>query len=541
MIVAVACSGTSAPAPAPNPPRPRPVDARALDAAVDAAAVAPALGGACSKARACDGDRMCFPLPGGYCTSFCGLTGGPCEDGACVETPRAGELCLARCGSDADCRVAEGYLCDPQWNACMIPNTATIVPRSCPAPAGLARDPAFAPSTALSSASSPGLYQLEPSAVVADDGSLVALYLTRGPITEGNALGLARIDAANRVSQLALSTGRESAFDPWLARDARGTLYAVWLGFDGRSEHQEIALATSTDRGTTWSKPVPVHEPGDCAADEPDCLDKPMIAVGPDPQHRGSEIVYVVYSASGLRVRASRDHGATFGPPRTPLVGIYGDLAVGADGTLHLVTVNGGPGGAYGSADQTVEYASSSDGGATFTDPLRVSGSGESIPFFFSNPSVALDNARRWIYLVYARGTRDAKWDLVVAASKDKGKTWKRTRIGDDPACAIHMVPNLAVDPKTGLLHVAWYDSRGPRFAHAVCTPGAATCKQVGRINDVPFAALSTVRHGAKWIGEYESLVIDNARRILHATWSQPVDEAGKIVTRIFHARARLP
>jgi len=484
---------------------------------------------------------MCSPLPGGYCTSFCGLTGEPCDDGTCVETPRAGELCMAKCSSDAECRVAEGYVCDPQWQACMIPNTATIVPRICPAPVGLARDPAFAPATALSTASSPGLYQLEPSAVVADDGSLVALYLTRGPIQEGNALALARIDAANRVSQQAFSTGRQSAFDPWLARDRAGKLYAVWLGFDGRSDHQEIAMATSTDRGATWSTPVPVHEAGDCSADEPDCLDKPMVVVGRDPQRRSEEIVYVAYAASGLRVRASRDHGVTFGPAQTPLIGIYGDLAVGSDGTLHLVTINGGPGGAYGSADQTIEYASSRDGGTTFTAPQRISRTGESLPFFFANPSIALDDARKWIYLVYTRGTRDAKWDLVVAASKDQGKTWKRTRIGDDPACAIHMVPNLALDPKTGLLHVAWYDSRGPRYAHAVCTPGAATCKQVGRINDVPFAALSTVRHGAKWVGEYEALVVDNARRILHATWSQPVDENGKTVTRVFHARAKLP
>ncbi len=448
---------------------------------------------------------------------------------------------MAKCSSNADCRAAEGYACDPLWKACMIPNGGTIVPQVCAAPAGLARDPAFAPATPLSTATSPGIYQFEPSAVLATDGSLVALYITRGSIMEGNALGLSQIDAANRVTQVPFTTGRASAFDPWLARDARGKLHAVWLGFDGRSQHQQIAFATSTDRGATWTTPVAVHEASDCPADEPDCLDKPMIAIGPDPQRKGEEIIYVAYAAEALRIRASRDHGATWSTPTTPLVGIYGNMTVGADGTLHVVTLNGGPNGAYGSADQMIEYAASSDGGATFTKPQQISGGGESLPFFFSNPSIAVDSARKWIYLAYTRGTRDAKWDLVIAASKDGGKTWKRTRIGDDPACAIHMVPNLALDPKTGQLHVAWYDSRGPRYAHAVCAPGAATCKQVGRINELPFATLSTVRHSAKWIGEYETLVIDNARRVLHATWSQPVDENGKIVTRIFHARAKLP
>jgi hypothetical protein len=161
------------------------------------------------------------------------------------------------------------------------------------------------------------------------------------------------------------------------------------------------------------------------------------------------------------------------------------------------------------------------------------------IPFFFSNPSVAVDDRRRIIYVAYARGGRDAKWDIVVAASRDAGLTWRRTKIGDD--CAIHMVPNIAVDAQSGTVHLAWYDSDGGgRFAHATCPAGAASCTAWGAINSVPFAALSTVRHGSKWIGEYESLVIDDKRRVLHAVWTQPVAEGGKIISRIFHAAAKL-
>ena len=145
-----------------------------------------------------------------------------------------------------------------------------------------------------------------------------------------------------------------------------------------------------------------------------------------------------------------------------------------------------------------------------------------------------------WPVVAYARGGRDARWDIVIAASKDAGKTWSRTALGD--GCAIHMVPNLALDPTTGTLHVAWYDSDGAvgRFAHATCAPGAAACVQRGAINDAPFAALSTVRHGAKWIGEYESLFVDDKRRVLHAVWTQPMLENGRIFSRIVHASAKL-
>ena len=215
--------------------------------------------------------------------------------------------------------------------------------------------------------------------------------------------------------------------------------------------------------------------------------------------------------------------GELLGPPVTALEGIYGNAVVGSDGRLHIVALNGGPLGAFGSADQKVEYRCRRTPACRSRSRSRSARRDEMLPFFFSNPSVAVDDARHWIYVAYARGGRDAVWDIVIAASKDGGKTWKRQTIGD--GCAIHMVPNLALDARTGTLHVAYYDSEGaPRFAHATCTPGAAKCTVKGAINATPFAALSTERHGTKWIGEYESLVIDDKRRVLHAVWTQPVD-----------------
>jgi hypothetical protein len=490
---------------------------------------------------------MCGPLPGGYCTSFCGAAGtGPC-DGVCVATPRAGELCLAPCTSDEACRVNEGYICDPVWRACMPPNSAAMVPRTCAAPSGPARDPAFGAVDKLATSASPGLYQFEPSAVLADDGGLSTVFITRGKVMAGNVLGSARIDGTGKVfADQPFGGGRTTNFDPWMARDSKGTLYAVWLAFDKRDD-QQISLVTSRDRGATWSAPAAVQEPEDCKG-SPDCLDKPMIAIGPDPAKRGAEIVYVMYAAEGLRVRASRDGGATFGKTSTALAGIYGNPAVGTDGRLHIVTLNGGPRGAYGDASHKIEYVVSSDGGATFGKTSTVSGLDEKLPFFFSNPSIAVDDRRGLVYVVYTRGGRDGLWDLVLATAKLKdayGKLvepkWTRVRIGDDPPCATHMVPNVALDPTTGDLHVAWYDSRGGgRFARAVCATGGATCKQTGRINDAPFAALSTERHGPRWIGEYQSLLVDDKRRLLHAVWSQPVEENGVVAARIFHAAAKL-
>ncbi len=490
-----------------------------------------------------------MPAPGGYCASVCGVAGTACPDGTCVETSRAGELCMKGCTRDADCRAAEGYLCDPVWKACILPNAAAIVPKRCPAAPGAARDPAFGPSVALSTAAGPGLYQFEPSTVLAEDGGLVTMYATRSKAGDPNVLGISRVSGRGVPTiDVAFRSDRSNHFAPWLARDAKGTVYAVWLGFDGhddgREDRPQIGFAASKDGGVTWSAATSVNTEGDCEDREQGCLDKPMVIVGPDPARRGGEIIYVTYAAGdGLRVRASRDGGATFSAAVTPLAGGYGNPAVGADGRLHISALEGGPLGALGSADHKVQYVMSADGGRTFTRPKTLSGRDEMLPALFSNPSIAIDGRRGWIYAAYTRGGRDAVWDLVVLASKDRGQTWKRTRLGDDPACAIHMVPNLALDPTTGTLHIAWYDSRGGngRYAHATCTVGAARCTQAGAINDVPFAALSTERHGPKWIGDHESLLVDDRRRTLHAVWSEPVDEGGKVVARIFHATAKLP
>src|SRR4029453_10125675 len=98
------------------------------------------------------------------------------------------------------------------------------------------------------------------------------------------------------------------------------------------------------------------HEPGDCQPAARDCVGRPQLALGPDPARRGGQVLYLVYAAQGLRVRASRDGGATFGPARTALAGGYGNALVGFDGRLHVIAVTGGPLGGYGSADQRIEY-----------------------------------------------------------------------------------------------------------------------------------------------------------------------------------------
>ncbi|HEY5949480.1 MAG TPA: sialidase family protein, partial [Kofleriaceae bacterium] len=323
--------------------------------------------------------------------------------------------------------------------------------------------------------------------------------------------------------------------DARLARDRKGTLYAV--SADGK----QIQLATSTDRGATWSAPIAVSDPADCEERAGDCVERPLIVASVDAKTK-ADVLYVIYAAGdhGARVRSSRDGGKTWAQGPIALAGSYGS-AVASGGKLHLAMLAGSALGAYGSAQQVIEYTASSDGGATFREPVTVSARDEMLPYWFANPSLAVDDRRKWLYVAYARGGRDAAWEIAIAASKDNGVTWKRTKLAGN-GCAIHMVPNLALDAATGTLHVAYYDSEGApgRFVHATCGPGATKCKLVGSINSTPFATLSLARHTSKSVGDYASLVVDDKRRLLHAVWAQPVDETGKAIARVFHGTAKL-
>jgi hypothetical protein len=536
--------------PGPKTPRPQgPADA----AAVDTGAPGPR-GAACTPsetdlAGTCTTGLVCMPqAPGGYCLSFCGATGSACETGGvCSESPRAGNLCLAGCSSDADCRADQGYVCDPVWRACSLPGLLAPKAPTCPELAVPSRG-SFARPERLSSSSGPGIYHYEPAVALLADGGVVTMFATGGRIGDPNQLAVSRIAAdGTRTLDVPFGTDRENHFDPWLATDRSGTVHAVWMGFDGGrapERNMTIGHATSTDGGATWSVPtVALDVEADCPDAAPGCVDKPMIAIGPDVGG-ASEVIYVAYFSAitlAMRVRASRDGGVTWTRSVTAHPGAYGDLAVDAAGTVHVVAVDGGPGAVLTGTDKRVTYAASTDGGKTFSTPVAVSADGESIPFFFSNPNLGLDGKAKRIYAAYPTGTPDGAWDIMLATSNDRGVTWTRTQVNDDARCASHMVPQVAVDPRSGEVHVTWLDGRGGgRLAYAVCAAGGATCGKSESVSDVPFAAYGFVRHGATWLGEYYGLVLDAKRKLLHAVWTQPVSEAAQPISRIFHAQAKL-
>jgi hypothetical protein len=541
-VVAIAACSSPTRTDTPRPKRQKP------DATTEPAAKPTGKRGAACEARddvtgTCTPGLVCAPSPGGYCTSSCGPTGSACEGGVCVDTTRDGNVCLATCTRDAECRAAEGYVCDRSWNACVHPAAIPIAPRppACPQIAAPPRG-AFGPSERLSSSASPGLYDVAPATAITPTGDLVALYVGGARIGERNRLAVARItaDGARSFDVPFVDDDRDNHAAPWLAVDATGAVHAVWAASDrDGAKNAMIGHAVSRDAGKTWSKPVPVHDAvADCAGGAAGCVVAPMIAIG---KGGAIHVAYVETSTRSLRLVTSRDGGTTWTRAVTAHPGENGDLAVDAAGTVHVAAIAGDPTkNVLGGIDKQITYASSTDGGKTFGAPSLVSAEGEPIPYFFARPTLALD--RGIVHVLYPTGTPDGAWDVVLASSSDRGKAWTRVKVNDDARCASHMAPQVVVDPSTGAVHVAWLENRGTagRLAYAVCDRGGGRCGANQSISDRPFASYGFVRHGGTWVGDSFGFALDPRRRLLHAVWAQPVGEGLYPVSRIFHAQAKL-
>ncbi len=554
LTAALSCRSTpAAPDAAPDRPAPpdvAPPDVPPPDVAPDAPPDVPSsIGAACTSPSFDDpGDcaptERCLPSPGGYCVAFCALSRTCPAGSVCVDSARLGDVCLRACTADTDCR--DGYTCDPSWRACVAAGFASPRVPACTAAAPpRAR---FGPVHALTAARPDAAYDWEPSAALLPDGRLTVAYTARpdASLFSRPALHIATLSAdgvptADRV----LTTDRSDHYDTWMTADLRGRVHLVWLGHngDGVDRDSQIGLAT-TDDGATWSAPRAAHDTRDCTA--PDgCLDKPMIAAGPLPDDPTRPLVVLCYAAGGLRCRRSVDGGASFGRSVLVAPGFYGDVRVDRRGRVHVV-VTVGPGnftspGWFGTEQNRVVYARSDDGGLTYRQVSVASATGERVPMYFSNAQVVRDEARGLTHVVYPAGAGVA-WDITVATSRDDGLTWTRRRANDDAPCATHLTPSAALDPTTGALHLLWLENRDGRGAAvwARCLPDAPRCEANERVSDAPFAAFALVRQSTRWLGEYQALVVDDARRRVHALWTGTVLEAGAPVARIFHAAAGL-
>ena len=268
------------------------------------------------------------------------------------------------------------------------------------------------------------------------------------------------------------------------------------------------AVHRSGDGGRTWAAvrvPVPRGRGRKCYA--------PDAAFGPDGRLHVSYVTLTgrANQPEAVWVASSRDGGRTLSPPRRVSGPLAFQVRIAVDpeeprrllltwlqardiGTLKF-TAPGNP----------VVASRSGDAGATWTRPARVSDPARGRALA---PSAAV-GPRGELYVLYLdlggdrldyEGAHEnvggpaytGRFALVLARSRDRGATWAESVVDDGVVPTERFVPflpafpSLAVDPRSGRVHVAFHDGRlgDPDVLAWRLPAGASAWEGPVRVND---------------------------------------------------------
>lgn len=245
----------------------------------------------------------------------------------------------------------------------------------------------------------------------------------------------------------------------------------------------ECKLQISGDGGRGWigADPVPDLPP---EADE--CY-SPEVAFDADGRlyYLFVGLAGIGNTPTGVYLTTSDTHGRTFTPPRKIMgarnyqVRMAVDPERGDRGRIYLVWLRSAvdpPTGGFPVGDNPIVASYSDDGGATFSDPVRVSDPDRRLVV---GPGIAVgdDGALHIAYFDLQDDMRDYRglagppwdgtWSLVATRSTDGGRTFEKSSVVSDklvPSDRVILIftmpaPSVAVD-RDGHVFVAWDDAR---------------------------------------------------------------------------------
>jgi hypothetical protein len=302
----------------------------------------------------------------------------------------------------------------------------------------------------------------DPCIVVDTSGSFYYFHLSNPP--QGNWIDrivCQRLDSVGGAwtpgSYMGLN-GTKAQDKEWVVVDPRNNhLYATWTQFDDYgsadpADSSMILFSKSTDRGDTWSPAMRISKvAGDCI-DSDNTTEGAVPTIGPNGE------LYVSWSGPmGILFDRSFDGGATWLDEDI----FVSDQPGGWDYEIPgIMRCNGFPvtccdisqtqfrGNIYinwtdqrnGPADTDVWFVKSTDGGNTWSVPLRVNDDPPGKHQFFT--WMTIDQTNGWIYMVYydRRNYSDAQTDVYMAISKDGGDSFFNFRISESPFVPISSV-----------------------------------------------------------------------------------------------------
>jgi len=238
----------------------------------------------------------------------------------------------------------------------------------------------------------------------------------------------------------------------WLAVDHtqspyRGTIYVTWTEFDSYgssnpSDSSRIRFSKSIDQGETWSTAKTISDvSGDCV--DSDNTDEGAVpCVGPNGE------VYVSWAGPlGLMFDKSTNGGQTWGTDvfvsdipggwDFEVSGIYR-----ANGLpITMCDISNSPYNGYiyvvwsdqrnGATDTDIFMSKSTNGGTTWSSPIRVNDDNTTRHQFFVWSTIDPSTGHLWFVFYDRRNTTGAATDVFVAKSTDGGTTFENFKISE--------------------------------------------------------------------------------------------------------------
>ncbi len=237
----------------------------------------------------------------------------------------------------------------------------------------------------------------------------------------------------------------------WCAVDRKNNvLYLTWTQFDEYGSNDamkksNILFSKSTDQGSTWSAPLQINKvEGDCT-DSDNTVEGAVPAVGPNGE------LYVSWAGpEGLVFNRSLDSGNSWLDEEIAITDMPGGWDFSIPGIYRAngqpVTtcdVSGGPNNGViyvnwtdqrnGNQDTDVWLVKSTDGGNSWSDPVRVNNDDSGKHQFFT--WMAVDQITGFLYFVFydRRNHQNKATDVYMAISTDGGNTFINRKISESP------------------------------------------------------------------------------------------------------------
>ncbi len=238
----------------------------------------------------------------------------------------------------------------------------------------------------------------------------------------------------------------------WLAVDNtnssyKGNIYASWTQFDkydssNPADKTIIRFSRSIDKGETWIAPIKISETDGNCLDGDDALEGAVPTVGPNGE------VYIAWAAhEKIYFDKSTDGGVTFGEDKIvstqpggwsfDIPGIF--RCNGMPITCCDISNSPHRGTIYinwsdqrnGTSNTDIFLIKSTDGGETWSDPIRVNDDTSDRHQFFTWMTV--DPVTGYLYFIFydRRNTSGNETDVYVARSKDGGVTFENFKISE--------------------------------------------------------------------------------------------------------------